>query len=226
MLRGPFWPIPSSCAQSSDCGGLPLSVYGAAAAGARQQPSPRIHETNDRPPINLEGAGDLISQGDFPSRQAYDLRMALPRRTGARIQGGGLSLTTPGGIGKRQTVLIVDDEPKLRVLVQTTIESPEYQVIEACDGEEAWTLIKERKPALVLLDIKMPRRSGIEVLKAIRADPELRGTQVMMLTSSDDQADIDAGILAGADFYLTKPFLPADLVVRVSEAIGHRAPSW
>ena len=137
-----------------------------------------------------------------------------------------MSVTTQSGIGKRQTVLIVDDEPKLRVLVHTTIESPEYQVIEARDGEEAWTLIKERKPALVLLDIKMPRRSGIEVLKAIRADPELRGTQVMMLTSSDDQADIDAGILAGADFYLTKPFLPADLVVRVSEAIGHRAPSW
>jgi len=137
-----------------------------------------------------------------------------------------LSVTTQSGIGKRQTVLIVDDEPKLRVLVHTTIESPEYQVIEARDGEEAWTLIKERKPALVLLDIKMPGRSGIEVLRAIRADPELRGTQVMMLTLSDDQADIDAGILAGADFYLTKPFLPADLVARVSEAIGHRAPSW
>jgi DNA-binding response OmpR family regulator len=137
-----------------------------------------------------------------------------------------LSVTTQSGIGKRQTVLIVDDEPKLRVLVHTTIESPEYQVIEARDGEEAWTLIKERKPALVLLDIKMPGRSGIELLRAIRADPELRGTQVMMLTSSDDQADIDAGILAGADFYLTKPFLPADLVARVSEAIGHRAPSW
>ena len=137
-----------------------------------------------------------------------------------------MSVTTQSGIGKRQTVLIVDDEPKLRVLVHTTIESPEYQVIEARDGEEAWTLIKERKPALVLLDIKMPGRSGIEVLRAIRADPELRGTQVMMLTLSDDQADIDAGILAGADFYLTKPFLPADLVARVSEAIGHRAPSW
>jgi DNA-binding response OmpR family regulator len=137
-----------------------------------------------------------------------------------------LSLTTRSGIHKRQTILIVDDEPNLRNLVRATIDSPVYQVIEACDGEEAWTLIKERKPALVLLDLKLPRRSGLEVLNAIRADPALRGTQVMVLTSSDQQSDIDAGILAGADYYLTKPFSPADLVVRVSEAIGQRVPSW
>jgi DNA-binding response OmpR family regulator len=137
-----------------------------------------------------------------------------------------MSLITRSGIRKRQTVLIADDEPNLRVLVHTTIESPMYQVIEACDGEEAWILIKERRPALVLLDMKMPHRSGLEVLTAIRADPELRGTQVMMLTASDQQADIDAGILAGADYYLTKPFSPADLLARVSEAIGQRVPSW
>jgi DNA-binding response OmpR family regulator len=137
-----------------------------------------------------------------------------------------LSLITRSGIRKRQTVLIVDDEPSLRALVHTTIESPVYQVIEARDGEEAWTLIKERKPTLVLLDIKMPLRSGFDILAAIRADPELRGTQVMILTASDDQADIDKGILAGADFYLTKPFSPADLLARVLEAIGQRVPSW
>jgi DNA-binding response OmpR family regulator len=137
-----------------------------------------------------------------------------------------LSLITRSGIRRRQTVLIVDDDPGLRSLVHSSIESPYYQVIEACDGEEAWTLIKERKPTLVLLDIKMPRRSGFEVLAAIRANPDLRGTQVMMLTSSDDQADIDAGILAGADYYLTKPFSPDDLLARVSEAIGQRVPSW
>jgi DNA-binding response OmpR family regulator len=137
-----------------------------------------------------------------------------------------LSLTTRSGIRKRQTVLIADDEADLRVLVHTTIESPYYQVIEARDGDEAWTLIKERKPALVLLDINMPRRSGFDILTSIRADPELRGMQVMMLTSSHDQADVDSGIRAGADFYLTKPFSPADLLARVSEAIAERVPSW
>jgi DNA-binding response OmpR family regulator len=137
-----------------------------------------------------------------------------------------MSLITRSGFRKRQTVLIVDDEPSLRLLVHNTIESPAYQVIEACDGDEAWVLIKERKPALVVLDMKMPRRSGFEVLNAIRADPELRGTQVMVLTASDKPSDIDAGILAGADYYLTKPFSPADLLARVSEAIGQRVPSW
>ena len=107
-----------------------------------------------------------------------------------------MSLTTRSGIHKRLTIVIVDDEPNLRNLVRATIDSPIYHVIEACDGEEAWTLIKERKPALVLLDVRMPRPSGIEVLKAIRADPELRGTQVMLLTASGRQSDIDA--LAGA----------------------------
>jgi DNA-binding response OmpR family regulator len=135
-------------------------------------------------------------------------------------------LITRSGIRKRQTILIVDDEPSIRSLVHSTIESPNYMVMEACDGDEAWTLIKERKPALVLLDIRMPRRSGFEVLSAIRADPELRGTQVMLLTSSGEQKDVDAGIIAGADFYLTKPFSPADLLERVSEAIGRRVPSW
>lgn len=137
-----------------------------------------------------------------------------------------MSLTTRSGIRRRQTILIVDDEPNLRALVHSTVESPYYQVLEACDGEEAWTLIKERSPALVLLDIKMPRRSGFDVLKAIRADPQLRGTQVMILTASGQQSDIDAGILAGADYYLTKPFSPADLLERVSEAIGQRVVSW
>ena len=137
-----------------------------------------------------------------------------------------LSLITRSGIRKRQTVLVVDDEASIRLLVHSTIESPSYQVIEARDGEEAWTLIKERKPALVLLDVKMPLRSGFEILTSIRADPELRGTQVMMLTASDRQVDIDRGILAGADYYLTKPFSPADLVARVAEAIGQRVPSW
>ncbi|HEX3507492.1 MAG TPA: response regulator [Candidatus Dormibacteraeota bacterium] len=137
-----------------------------------------------------------------------------------------MSLTTRSGIHKRQTILIVDDEPNLRNLVHATIDSPVYQVIEARDGEEAWILIKERKPDLVLLDLKLPKRSGLEVLTAVRADPALRGIQVMVLTSSDQQSDIDAGILAGADYYLTKPFSPADLVARVSEAIGQRVPSW
>jgi DNA-binding response OmpR family regulator len=136
-----------------------------------------------------------------------------------------MTLGTRSGIRKRETVLIADDDDSLRWFVHATVDSPMYKVVEACDGEEAWTLIKERKPALVLLDTDMPRRSGFDVLTAIRADAELKGTQVIMLTSSREQGDLDAGRLAGADSCLTKPFLPTDLLARVTEAI-ERSMTW
>jgi DNA-binding response OmpR family regulator len=136
-----------------------------------------------------------------------------------------LTLGTRSGIRQRETVLIADDEPSLRLLVRSSIESPLYQVLEASDGDEAWQLIKTKKPAVVLLDITMSGRSGLEVLTAIRADSELRGTQVIILSGKHDQRDIDAGLLAGADFYLTKPFSPGDLLARVTEAIEHQV-TW
>jgi DNA-binding response OmpR family regulator len=136
-----------------------------------------------------------------------------------------LTLGTRSGIRQREIVLIADDEPALRLLIRAAIESPLYQVVEASDGDEAWSLIKSRKPAVVVLDIKMSGRPGLEVLASIRADSELRGTQVIILSGKHDQRDIDAGLLAGADFYVTKPFSPADLLARVTEAIEHQV-TW
>lgn len=133
-----------------------------------------------------------------------------------------MTLGTRSGIRKRETVLVADDEAALRLLVHTIIDSPFYRVVEASDGEEAWTLIKERKPAVVLLDSKMPRRSGLKLLTAIRADRELESTRVIMLTSSQDRGDVDASTFAGADFYLNKPFSPTELLARVTEAIERR----
>jgi DNA-binding response OmpR family regulator len=136
-----------------------------------------------------------------------------------------LTLGTRSGIRQRETVLIADDEPGLRLLVRSAIESPLYQVVEASDGDEAWNLIKTNKPAVVVLDIKMSGRSGLDLLTSIRADSGLRGTQVIILSGKHDQRDIDAGLLAGADFYVTKPFSPADLLARVTEAIEHQV-TW
>lgn len=136
-----------------------------------------------------------------------------------------MTLGTRSGIRQRETVLIADDEPGLRLLVRSAIESPLYQVVEASDGDEAWNLIKTNKPAVVVLDIKMSGRSGLDLLTAIRADSGLRGTQVIILSGKHDQRDIDAGLLAGADFYVTKPFSPADLLARVTEAIEHQV-TW
>lgn len=127
--------------------------------------------------------------------------------------------TLPPGLQVLKTVVIADDEPSMRLLVHATIESDDYKVIEAADGEQAWTLIQQCKPSLVLLDVQMPGRSGLEILRSIRKDTGLKATRVILLTATDRETDIEAGLMAGADFYLTKPFSPLDLITRVEEAL-------
>jgi CheY-like chemotaxis protein len=117
------------------------------------------------------------------------------------------------------TVLIADDEPSVRMLVQATIEPDGYHVIEATDGNEAWSLIQEHRPSLVLLDVRMPGRTGLEILHAIKSEPNLMATKVILLTASAQESEINAGLVAGADFYLTKPFSPRDLLSKVDEAL-------
>lgn len=118
-----------------------------------------------------------------------------------------------------KTVLIADDEPSLRLLVSATIESEELVVLEAEDGDEAWALLREHRPHLALLDVQMPGRTGLELARAIRADPDLAGTKIIMLTSKAQQADVQSGLAAGADIYLTKPFSPIELLTAVEEAL-------
>jgi CheY-like chemotaxis protein len=117
------------------------------------------------------------------------------------------------------TVVIADDESSMRLLVHATIESDDYTVFEASDGTEAWAMVREHKPKLVLLDVQMPGQSGLEVLRRIKGDPSLKTTRVILLTAKAQEADIEAGLIAGADFYLTKPFSPLDLLTRVEEAL-------
>ena len=118
-----------------------------------------------------------------------------------------------------RTVLIAGEESSMRLLVHATIESDDYLVLEAADGAQAWAMIQEQRPSLVLLDVQMPGRSGLDLLRSVRADPSLRGTRVILLTSKAQEGDVEAGLIAGADFYLTKPFSPLDLLTRVEEAL-------
>jgi CheY-like chemotaxis protein len=126
---------------------------------------------------------------------------------------------TPTGLDLLRTVLIADDESSIRLLVHATIESDDYTVVEASDGAQAWALAQQLKPSLVLLDVQMPGQSGLEVLRSIKADPDLKATRVILLTSKAQERDIEVGLIAGADFYLTKPFSPLDLLTRVEEAL-------
>jgi CheY-like chemotaxis protein len=126
---------------------------------------------------------------------------------------------TPPGLPTLPTVVIADDEPSMRLLVHATIESDDYKVVEAGDGAQAWAMIQQHKPSLVLLDVQMPGKSGLEVLQLVKADPSLAATRVILLTAKAQESDIEAGLIAGADFYLTKPFSPLDLLTRVEEAL-------
>jgi CheY-like chemotaxis protein len=125
--------------------------------------------------------------------------------------------TTPARV--RRTVIIADDEPANRMLASAIIGTDDYEIIEARDGAEAWALVQEHRPSLVLLDVRMPGLTGLDVLHAIKADPRLAATKVILLTASAQESDISAGLAAGANSYLTKPFSPADLLSRLDEAL-------
>ena len=119
-------------------------------------------------------------------------------------------------------VLVADDEPHLLRLVKFRLEREGYEVLTATDGETALKVAREEHPDLCVLDVMMPKRSGFEVLKALREDGAYRDMKVIMLTARAQDRDVDAGFSLGADDYLTKPFSPQELRVRVGAHLAKR----
>jgi CheY-like chemotaxis protein len=109
-------------------------------------------------------------------------------------------------------LLIADDEPAVRALVHATLEGDGYVILEAADGEEALEVARAELPALVLLDIMMPRLDGLEVCRRLKADPGTSGIVIVMLTAQAQDRDRQRGLAAGADDYFTKPFSPLALL--------------
>ncbi|MBV9706592.1 MAG: response regulator transcription factor [Chloroflexi bacterium] len=109
------------------------------------------------------------------------------------------------------TILIVDDEPRIRDLVRMNLELEHYRVIEASNGQEALEQLREHLPDLVILDVMMPGIDGFETLRAIR---EVSTVPVMMLTVRQSEQDKIHGLDLGADDYLAKPFNPRELLSR------------
>lgn len=119
------------------------------------------------------------------------------------------------------TVLICDDEDVLRDLIRATLDE-RYALVEARDGDEALRCARDRRPDLILLDMMMPGRSGLDVLREIRSDPALAEVPVIMLTARTQAADREAAEQAGADRFLPKPFSPAQLISVVEEILNDR----
>ncbi len=120
------------------------------------------------------------------------------------------------------TILVCDNEEALRGLVRATLESDEYEIVEARDGDESVELAEKVRPDLIVLDMMMPGRTGLEVLDHLRAQDELRETPVVMLTARAQLADRDAATGAGADCFLPKPFSPLELATVVEALLDAR----
>ena len=113
------------------------------------------------------------------------------------------------------TLLIADDEPAILDLVRFTLEDPQVRIVEASDGAAALELAQQVRPDVALLDVKMPRLSGLDVCRRLRELPECAHPRVVLLTAAAQAQDRQRGLAAGADHYLTKPFSPLALLTLV-----------
>jgi DNA-binding response OmpR family regulator len=119
-------------------------------------------------------------------------------------------------------VLVADDDEDILGLVSFRLERSGYEVAAAKDGEEALRLARELSPALVVLDVMMPRLDGYEAARRLREDEATRGIPVILLTALAQEADVARGFESGADDYLRKPFSPQELAARVQAVLGRR----
>jgi DNA-binding response OmpR family regulator len=112
-------------------------------------------------------------------------------------------------------ILIAEDEPDIRELVAFTLRFTGYEVISASNGEEAVRLASVEVPDLILMDVRMPRMTGYDACRVMKADPELRHIPIVFLSAKGQEAEVQTGLEAGAEEYLLKPFAPMQLIERV-----------
>jgi CheY-like chemotaxis protein len=117
------------------------------------------------------------------------------------------------------TVLICDDEPSLRELIRVSLDGP-YEFAEADDGEQSLEIARRLRPDVVILDMMMPRRSGLEVLAELRSDEALADTAVIVLTAQP--ATQEEALREGADIVMVKPFEPEQIAAAVEEVLAER----
>ena len=112
-------------------------------------------------------------------------------------------------------ILVAEDEPDIRELVTFMLRFAGYEVVAAANGEDAVLTAARELPDLVLLDVRMPRMTGYDACRLMRANPDLRNVPVVFLSAKGQEAEIRSGMEAGAEEYLLKPFSPMELTNRV-----------
>lgn len=116
-------------------------------------------------------------------------------------------------------ILIAEDERDIRDLITFTLQFSGYQVAAASNGEEAVQMARQEKPDLILMDVRMPRKTGYEACMELKADPAFKDVPVVFLSAKGQDSEIEAGYQAGATAYLLKPFAPDQLIARIREIL-------
>lgn len=122
-----------------------------------------------------------------------------------------------------KTILVVDDEPNLRMLVSTTLACADYRIFEAGEARTAHRVATTERPDLILLDWMLPGTNGLEFATALRADAETRDIPIIMLTAKGQAHDRSRAVAVGLSAYLMKPFSPLELMERVRSVLGPSA---
>ena len=121
-----------------------------------------------------------------------------------------------------EKILIADDEPNILISLEYLMKREGFAVSVARDGEEALAAIVQERPALVLLDVMMPKKSGFEVCQEVRATEAVKDTLIVMLTAKGRDTDVAKGLGLGADAYVMKPFSTRELVQKVRAMLERR----
>jgi DNA-binding response OmpR family regulator len=120
-------------------------------------------------------------------------------------------------------ILVVDDEAYIRLLIELTLEDLQnegVQILTAEDGDDALKIIEKERPNLVFLDVMMPTLSGFDVCYTVKHEWSMDDVHIVMLTAKGQEYDIEKGLMAGADVYMTKPFDPDELLEQAEKILG------
>jgi DNA-binding response OmpR family regulator len=158
----------------------------------------------------------------FPARRSGRVVTSLLQTEDCRQAGGMVSQS-----GVRSKILVVDDEPEAVELLEFNLKQAGFDVISAADGAEAIKKARSNVPNLIVLDLMLPEIDGLEVCKMLRRDPATVGVPIIMLTAKAAELDRIVGLELGAEDYITKPFSPRELVLRVKKVLerGRAAPA-
>jgi len=195
-----------------DGGGYPDGLAGEDIPGAGVRGRRHARRAHDAAPLS-RAVVDRRGASDHRGGQGDALR---PRGHRGVQRSAGLRDRGDQGAGRRMStraVLIVDDDPFIRKLIMTTLEGVSaFELHEARDGEEAVQAARRESPRLVFLDIDMPRLDGIEACRQMRAEPAMTTAKIVMLTATAEDSARARAHEAGADYFLTKPFSPLELL--------------